>query len=122
MEDARVEAVKRMEVAGVSSGLANEMVEQALATLQEPADAVEAVKELNAEDMVMKMKEELRNMTAANTLIYVAFFLKGRFVPQWDIASDLLVIIGLCHTVPEGGVPWIDANGSFSKPRPPSLC
>ena len=116
VQEARAAAVATMAAVGIPAGLAGEMVEQATATMQEPVEAVIA-QEQSVSDLVSRFKNDLTNMTAVSALVYAAFFLKGRFIPQWDIISDILVIIDLCRTEPEGGVPWIDANGSFSKCR-----
>lgn len=122
VEGSRQAAVAKMTAMGLSPDLAEEIVNEAHEALQDPelAEKVgDAAENFSVESMIKSLKDELKHATAAGLLLYLAFFLRGRFLPQLDIITDLIVLLDLCQAVPDNpnrtflaDVPTIRADGS----------
>jgi hypothetical protein len=100
---ARKEAARKLEALGMPHEQAQFFAEQAQDYLMAGADGLKDLAEGNGEgaavsteDVVLKLKEEIASVSAASALAFMGFFLRHRFLPIFDLISDIVVAAGLC--------------------------
>lgn len=100
---AREEAARKLEALGMPHEQAQFLAEQAQDYLMAGADGLKDLAEGNGEGaavstegVVLKLKEEIASVSAASALAFMGFFLRHRFLPIFDLISDIVVAAGLC--------------------------
>ena len=95
-ERAREAALAKLVSTGLSEEYAAELVDYAQEQLLDPASMAEAlsdIKEVSADELLDQIEKKLTTASGATGLAMMAFFLRGRCLPLYDMVSDLLVIL-----------------------------
>ena len=100
---AREAAMSKLEALGMPPGQAQFLAEQAQDYLIEGADIFKDLAlgdsegaAASTEDVLLKLKEEVASISAASALAFMGFFLRHRFLPLFDMISDIFVAAELC--------------------------
>ena len=105
MARARDLATQKLVELGVSPEYAETIAEHAQSLLVEGVEALTTdgeggVAGTSTDEVVLKLKEEIKSISAASALAFMGFFLRHRFLPFFDMVSDVFVIAEMCTNDP----------------------
>ena len=93
-------AVNRLLEAGLPATFAVSLIDSAQDALANPSDTLkgglDAAKEFKPAEVLTLLKEEIRSASATAGLAFAGYFLRRRFLPLFDIVSDVLVAMQIC--------------------------